>query len=213
MSALVFPPNPTTGQEFTGPFGEIYTWDSEKWTLTADGGGGGGPAVIISDTAPLNPVDGTLWWDTDSAKLFLWDGEQWVITVSSVGDTSAIAYNWTGAALDAYVNNTYVGTVPLGASDPRLKTNVAAPTIDALDVISQITLQQFDLRGLGPNAPDQHWDIGFMADQLLQLIPISVNPGDGKKTYDSVSPLPILAYVIGAMQQLSARVVALEGAR
>lgn len=85
MADLIFPSNPTTGQEFTGTFGEVFTWDGVKWTLTAGGGGGGGASVIISETAPGNPTAGMLWWATDVAKLYFWDGTQWVIVVNTPG--------------------------------------------------------------------------------------------------------------------------------
>lgn len=32
--ALEFPVAPAIGDEFIGPFGEIYTWDGDSWTLT-----------------------------------------------------------------------------------------------------------------------------------------------------------------------------------
>lgn len=52
MADLIFPPSPATGDEFTGTFGEVYTYDGEKWTLTADGGGGSvDPASLISTDA------------------------------------------------------------------------------------------------------------------------------------------------------------------
>ena len=34
MAALVFPPSPSLNDTFIGPYGEVYTWDGERWTLT-----------------------------------------------------------------------------------------------------------------------------------------------------------------------------------
>ena len=50
-----FPPNPTTGETLEGPFGEIYTWDGEKWTLTAGGSAGGGGGL----QPPVGPPEMT----------------------------------------------------------------------------------------------------------------------------------------------------------
>lgn len=64
MADLIFPPTPSTGDTVTGPFGEVYTFDSEKWTLTAGGGDGGGPVdltgtpVAISLVIPGKPPAG-----------------------------------------------------------------------------------------------------------------------------------------------------------
>ena len=60
-----FPTSPTTGETLEGPFGEIYTWDGEKWTLTVGGsaGGGGGGSVDPADLISADPgnilVEGT----------------------------------------------------------------------------------------------------------------------------------------------------------
>ena len=57
MAALVFPPSPSLNDTFEGPYGEVYTWDGTRWTLTADTGGGGpvdltGTAVAIAFSFP-----------------------------------------------------------------------------------------------------------------------------------------------------------------
>ncbi|PWT92085.1 MAG: hypothetical protein C5B54_04120 [Acidobacteria bacterium] len=44
----------------------------------------GATQVFVSNTAPANPTDGTLWWDTVTGQLFIWyddgDSAQWVST-------------------------------------------------------------------------------------------------------------------------------------
>ena len=44
--------------------------------------GGGGAATSIGDEPPADPVDGQLWWESDSGSLFIWysdaDSSQWV---------------------------------------------------------------------------------------------------------------------------------------
>lgn len=81
MADLIFPPSPATGDEFTGTFGEIYTWDGEKWSLTAGGTGGLPPPAAVGPTPPSGPNTGDLWFNTNDNTLNVWDGTSWV-TVS-----------------------------------------------------------------------------------------------------------------------------------
>ena len=109
MASLAFPNNPTNGQIYTGPNSVRYqyrastkTWTttvSEKFTLE-----GANPSA----TAPLNPVNGTFWLDTDTKSLFVYHTatSQWlaVATGTSSSDTSGLALE--GSAV-------YDGTVVL----------------------------------------------------------------------------------------------------
>jgi hypothetical protein len=118
-----------------------------------------------------------------------------------------------GVNISFDVNGTWIGNVTPSMSDPRLKSNIAPPTVDALDVISKVTLHQFDLTPPLPEAPMQHWDLGFMSDELADLIPLSVTLATDENPYDTVSPFPLVAYVFAAIQQLLKRIETLEGAR
>lgn len=46
------------------------------------GGGGGGSSVTVSETAPLSPSSGDLWWDSAAGQLLIYysdsDSSQWV---------------------------------------------------------------------------------------------------------------------------------------
>lgn len=100
MAALVFPPSPAVGDEFTGPYGEVYTWDGMRWTLTVGESGSGGASVTIGSTPPTNPAPGWLWWDTVSGQLFVWydDGTsaQWVQANGGGAASSALTLPTTG---------------------------------------------------------------------------------------------------------------------
>ena len=80
MTVLNFPKNPTVGQEYTLN-GVVYTWDSQKWTASE---GGSTVSVEVGDSAPLNPSDGDLWWDSskESGRLYVFytdsNSAQWV---------------------------------------------------------------------------------------------------------------------------------------
>lgn len=80
MAQIVFPPNPSVGDQVTGEYGEVYTWDGQKWTITPSSSGGG---IAIGDDPPDDPVPGMLWWSTGVSKLYLWDGLQWVVVVNT----------------------------------------------------------------------------------------------------------------------------------
>jgi hypothetical protein len=64
MAPIIFPPNPTDGQEFDAPNGTTYRWDGTVWMAVGGGGGGGGnPTDYVlkagdTMTGPLNARDG-----------------------------------------------------------------------------------------------------------------------------------------------------------
>jgi len=65
--------------------GQALVWNASGNTWqpgTVSGGGGGSYVVPTQDDAPLNPTDGTLWWESDTGKLKVYydDGNtsQWV---------------------------------------------------------------------------------------------------------------------------------------
>ena len=75
-----FPSSPTNGQQFT-PFAgaPTYVWQSPVWRIAS---GGVNSGVKVSETPPLDPVQGMLWYESDSGNTFIWydDGSsaQWV---------------------------------------------------------------------------------------------------------------------------------------
>lgn len=80
--AFDFPSSPTVGQVSNG-----YMWNGFAWV------GNGNLAAVAppSDTPPGNPVNGQLWWETDSGDLFVWyvdaNTGQWVqISGPGLGD-------------------------------------------------------------------------------------------------------------------------------
>lgn len=77
-----FPASPTTGDTYAPGAGlPTYRWDGEKWrTLVAVAATA---SALISDAAPGAPVDGMLWWESDTGNLFIryndGDSTQWVL--------------------------------------------------------------------------------------------------------------------------------------
>jgi hypothetical protein len=63
----------------------------------APGGGGGGASVTVSDTAPAEPAQGDLWFDSTDSTMYLWyfDGVsgQWVqISTGPVPEPEPIVF-------------------------------------------------------------------------------------------------------------------------
>lgn len=101
MADLIFPPSPSTGDEFTGTFGEVYTWDGEKWTLTAGGTGSLPPPAAVGPTPPASPGTGDLWFNTNNNTLNVWNGTAWVpvsptTPVSLSGTTTSAVFFFPG---------------------------------------------------------------------------------------------------------------------
>ena len=71
--------------------GEVLSWTGTdyNWVTAASGGA----SVTTSDTAPSNPSDGDLWFDSTTLKTFVYynDGSssQWVTLVPTTGGTGA----------------------------------------------------------------------------------------------------------------------------
>jgi hypothetical protein len=98
-------------------------------------------------------------------------------------------------------------------SDRRLKSNIAPATIDALDVINGLTIYEADYTAPHPDAVTQHWDCALIADEVATVIPAAYVAGHthDENGYDALRELPLICMLIRATQQLTARLVALEG--
>lgn len=55
--------------------GNALVFDGTKF---APGEGGGGASITISDTAPVSPTAGDLWFESDTAKTFVYYDSTWV---------------------------------------------------------------------------------------------------------------------------------------
>lgn len=71
-------------------------------TVTA-GGGGGGASVVVSDVAPANPTNGTIWFNLNRGQTFIWveDGTSaaWVQDSSIISNESTIGTRVTDVEL------------------------------------------------------------------------------------------------------------------
>lgn len=144
--------------------------------------------------------------------------------------------NWVYSGTDG--TTWFYCHVDITASDERIKSNIAQSEIDALGLLSQVQVSQFDIKpeaaawcqsvGKEPeertqmmrDAQPAHVGIGFVAQQVKDLIPEAVfcahqrglSP-DGPLPDDllTINQQMFVPYLVRAVQQLQARVEALEG--
>ena len=110
MASLTFPNNPTNGELYTGPNSIRYQYNttSQTWSTTittASAVDGANPGA----TAPLNPVNGTFWLDTDSKNLYVYHTatSRWLAVATGTSSSS----DESGLALEG--SAVYDGTVVL----------------------------------------------------------------------------------------------------
>ena len=83
--------------------GDVLKYNGTSWAPATDdtGGGSGGATVPTQDTAPLNPIDGDLWWKSDDGvlKVYYDDGNttQWV-DASPAGGGATVSTSDTAPA-------------------------------------------------------------------------------------------------------------------
>src|SRR6478609_526330 len=78
-----FPASPTEGATYTPAGGPTYTFTSGVWRILPPASSALSTANV-SDTPPANPVQGQIWWKSDTGETFIWyddasaDTGQWV---------------------------------------------------------------------------------------------------------------------------------------
>jgi hypothetical protein len=130
------------------------------------------------------------------------------IRYSNFDGSNSIGFAWNVSAggLNVYVNNVYEGSA---ISDRRRKRNLGRAVRDALKALSEVELYAFD-KVDGQGQAMGHHDVGFVADQLQQVIPEAVIPGPKPDDVLSLDLMPLVGYCVRAIQQLAQRVEALE---
>lgn len=103
----------------------------------------------------------------------------------------------TNKLVDCYNNIDLHNYSILNQSDARYKENIAPTSINAISALSAIELKAFDWIESG-----EHSDIGFIAQQLQEVMPELVN--ENKKTGRlSVKTDKLIPYLVKAVQELS----------
>ena len=84
-----FPPSPTIGQTYTAN-SRTWKWSGVQWTATTVPTNTTAP-VYVSASPPPNPIQGTLWYDSNNANLNIYyvdlNGGQFISVVPYPDDT------------------------------------------------------------------------------------------------------------------------------
>ena len=84
-----FPPSPTVGQIYTSN-GRTWRWSGVQWTATVVSSPTSAP-VYVSASPPPNPIQGSLWYDSNNSNLNIWytdlNGGAWISVVPFPQDT------------------------------------------------------------------------------------------------------------------------------
>lgn len=162
-------------------------------------------STFVQNSAPSNPLEGMLWWDEDSAKLFVYydDGSsaQWVQALPDILSEGPVGTFTLGGNLIISGDTTVQGTL-FETSDVRLKTNIKEIS-NGLSLVEQLRAVEFDWIW-----SDQH-SYGVIAQEVEKHFPFLVNTTktDGAKTVNYTALIGIL---IQAVKELTAKVDTLE---
>lgn len=108
--------------------------------------------------------------------------------------------NSANKLVDCYNNIDLHNYSILNQSDARYKENITPTQVDALSVLSAIELKAFDWIESG-----EHSEIGFIAQQLQEVLPDLVNE-NGQTGRLSVKTDKLIPYLVKAVQELSSLV-------
>ena len=97
-----------------------------------------------------------------------------------------------------------------GASDVRLKSNIETSQKDALAAINALSVVECDLTYPFPDAKPHHWNWAIVADEDLGAKIPSAYIAAEEHTHAIIRELPVIAALVKAVQQLTARVEELE---
>lgn len=119
--------------------------------------------------------------------------------VSLAGDIglSPISGGVVNCGSDLYMNNNVIyDTTVATSSDARLKTNIVDSNINALSLLNQIDIREFDWI-----KSQEHTNAGIIAQQLQEVIPelVQTNPNNGRLSIKSDNFIP---YLIKAIQEI-----------
>ena len=133
-------------------------------------------------------------------------------------DGNQIAY-FSSNATTLFINGQHGTTgstfsnksIAFSTSDIRLKDNIEDSKVEALPIVNRMKVRAFDWTD---DREDKHQSIGVVADELEEIDPkLAVGGGydeDGSMNVKSVDTFYLTGYLLKAVQELSAKVDALE---
>jgi hypothetical protein len=137
----------------------------------------------------------------------------------TTGSFSGNSWNlfWTGSSVQMWMDTGNLGTINI-TSDYRIKKNVVTQTANAVDRINALRTVLYEIADIEMFKGDGTVREGFIAHELAAVIPCAVDgvkdglTSDGKIQPQTLRLDPIIAVLTKAVQELSARVAALEAA-
>lgn len=129
---------------------------------TSSGGAAGN--VMISKTTAANTTAGTTFLSTGAIES----------TMAGAGSATQVAFyrNASGTSVGS-ITTTSTATAYNTSSDARIKENIE-DALSASDLVLQMQVRSFDFK----DVPHSHVDHGFIAQELAEVVPSAVSPGD-----------------------------------
>ena len=203
-------------------------YDGNDW---GDIGGGGIGGAVISNTAPSDPDEGDLWWDSTDGNLYVYyddgDSQQWVITnLGLIGPPGPAGPPGAGSDLstDIVCNSLGVGTeapettgdiiatgdIVAHFSDDRLKTrlNNIENSIDILQSLSAFYYEPNEIAiSMGY---DLKTHIGLSAQEVQRVLPEVIKPAPINDKYLTIQYEKLVPLLVAAIQEQQKRIDDLE---
>jgi Chaperone of endosialidase len=173
-------------------------------TVSATGG------FAYAGNAPM-----AIWWD-GNLLIDVWAGSTNLGNLIRSPPVTSPSFSighilyGTGGTCQATISTGTVISWTVSASDIKLKTSITEAAKDALAAICSLKVWEFDLTLPGPDEPAQHWNWGLMAHEIEDIIPSTYIPPPSDEGYASIRQMPVVAALVKAVQQLTARVADLE---
>lgn len=137
-----FPNSPTVGQSFTSN-NRTWVWNGNTWRSQGTAFGPTGPAgsFSVGTTPPLNPSEGTMWYNSDNSRMYIYYDAVWVEVSSALngatgptgplGPTGSIGPTGPTGSAGSFsatqpIQNLTAGITLVAADAGSLKTNTGA---------------------------------------------------------------------------------------
>lgn len=145
MAAFQFPSNPTQDEIVTGPAGQQFQWDGEKWVAIGGGGGGGGGGgaqiLLVADEATAQTAS-----EADPLNFYVWPGDGG----DGVGVAGVSSFNGRTGAVTLTANDilTLVGTGNwLPVDSPAFTTILSGPALNVSQIYTNTVQSSVGLGG------------------------------------------------------------------
>lgn len=122
---------------------------------------------------------------------------------------------WSGSGAYLYVDTTNLGQISF-VSDPRVKKDIVDAPAGALERVTSWRVVEYEFADISIFRADGRRRVGFLADQVQTITPSAVHGEsdavdvNGQIEPQHLDPIALIAELTAAVQELTARVAALE---